>query len=153
MVGFHGLMMKDVFDSLVDAGRLRDAAHVYASTQKQLNQIVFWASVARLSNSVVQDEFSKNRQKYEDKALRESLSTLYGVTLADGRPQDATTVATQLLASLDDAASRYALVRRALDLSAARPPELSRWLDEAGAMNHEVPSELRARLAAPPVGG
>ncbi|HEX5012065.1 MAG TPA: thioredoxin family protein [Planctomycetota bacterium] len=144
----EGLVIGDVFDALLKAGRPRDAARLYPDVRDRSKlDVQQYKAMAGMLDMMPEEMRAEMRQMQDDE-LREGLAKLHAAALIDGRADQAAGVAADLLATLDDAPSRVALVTQVLDLGAAHPAALSVWLDEAAAKGGDV-AELRARLAAP----
>jgi thiol-disulfide isomerase/thioredoxin len=144
----QGLILSDVFNVLVEAGRPVDAVRLYADARTASKQQVleFWK--VRGFAVAYPDGLGDQMRERGDTKLRDDLATLYAAALADGQTEQAAAVAADLLGVFDDTDSRLALVKQAVALSAARPVQLGTWLDEAAAQGADV-ADLRTLLAAP----
>jgi thiol-disulfide isomerase/thioredoxin len=144
----QGLVIGDVFEVLMKAGRPSDAARLYGDVRDRSKQDVQqYRQMAAMLDKMPEEMRVEMRQMQDDE-LREGLASLHAAALVDGRAEQAAGVAADLLATLDDGPSRVALVTQVLELNAPRPAALGTWLDEAAAKGSDV-ATLRARAGLP----
>jgi thiol-disulfide isomerase/thioredoxin len=137
----------EVFDFLVEAGRPVDAARLCPLLTERADREVALCKDGLADADQQWPETWRTQCRADvTAACRERLATVYAVARAAGLPAQAAHVAEQLLAVLDDAASRISLVKRTLDLAPTQTDGLAKWLDEAEKLGADV-GELRARLS------
>ncbi len=145
-----------LYDMLVAEQKFGAAVRVYPdlSQREDLDLKAFAGQMELIKRGKEKDNLPPARQfAIQDdaaKALRKSMAELYAVALASGDGPLADQVAQKLLAELDDARSRVALVRTGLLVKTETlPPQFATWLGEAEAQGSDV-AALRQRLESQP---
>jgi len=150
-----GIVIDEVFEVLLEAGRPIDAVRVDVNVADRAHRDVASYKADLADEDGIPEEMRDAMREYNEESCRDGLATLHAAARAAGQPEQAAAIARDLLGVLDDAASRVALVTRTLDLAPAQTAGLGTWLDEAEKLGADV-TELRARLAkapAAPAGG
>jgi thiol-disulfide isomerase/thioredoxin len=135
-----------LFDVLIDADRPVDAVRLYFDVAARGQATVDDFKKRKGMMDAAPESMRVEMGHFIVEKFRKDMATLRAATLASGQTDAAAKVAQQLLAALDDAGSRVALVQRNLEMLPTETAGLSAWLDQAESLGADV-HELRDWLA------
>lgn len=131
-----GMLLDDLHDLLMEAGRPVEALHCYASVSARADQLVAAFGVAGTQAMEVPESLRRAHCDLIEARFRDDMAAVHAAAIAAGQAADAADVAGRLIGQLDDAASRLALARQLMTIAPSADEAISHWLsaaDQAGA--------------------